>query len=390
MQQSYRDQRSSLLTPTLPPQEGNTMSIGYRLIQWNRNKYIYDIILLIGISGYIFSFMQLAPLWLDFERTINSNILGMRAFGSCAFLMLTIILCIGPLARLDSRFLPFLYNRRHFGVMFFVVAAIHLKYVLDWYHSFSPVHPFISLLSSNTNYTSVLGFPFEILGLGALVIFFVMAATSHDFWLSFLTPQIWKGIHMSIYVGYGLVVMHVTLGMIQTEQTSAYAIIVLLSLITVVGLHLAAGFKEWRKDTHSASLTSGHTALDRSPDLSNDEIPWMLACHVNDLVPDKGFVVPTIDGERIAIFRYDNKISAVSNVCAHQNGPIGEGWIIDGCITCPWHGFQYRPEDGCALPPFTEKMPTYRLHLQGEQIFVDPRPFSPGTYVEPISLDDHS
>ena len=41
----------------------------------------------------------------------------MRAFGSCAFLMLTLILCIGPLARLDARFLPLLYNRRHFGVL---------------------------------------------------------------------------------------------------------------------------------------------------------------------------------------------------------------------------------------------------------------------------------
>ena len=28
-------------------------------------------------------------------------------------------------------------------------------------------------------------------------------------------------------------------------------------------------------------------------------------------------------------------------------GPLGEGKIVDGCITCPWHGFQYRPQDGC-------------------------------------------
>ena len=37
-----------------------------------------------------------------------------RAFGACAFVMLTVILAIGPLARLDRRFLPLLYNRRHF------------------------------------------------------------------------------------------------------------------------------------------------------------------------------------------------------------------------------------------------------------------------------------
>jgi nitrite reductase/ring-hydroxylating ferredoxin subunit len=29
-----------------------------------------------------------------------------------------------------------------------------------------------------------------------------------------------------------------------------------------------------------------------------------------------------------------------------QNGPLGEGRIVDGCITCPWHGYQYRPDTG--------------------------------------------
>lgn len=32
-------------------------------------------------------------------------------------MMLTVILCIDPLARLDDRFRPLLYSRRHFGVM---------------------------------------------------------------------------------------------------------------------------------------------------------------------------------------------------------------------------------------------------------------------------------
>jgi hypothetical protein len=33
---------------------------------------------------------------------------------------------------------------------------------------------------------------------------------------------------------------------------------------------------------------------------------------------------------------------------------LGEGKIVDGCITCPWHGYQYRPADGVA-GPFTER-----------------------------------
>ena len=88
------------------------------------------------------------------------------------------------------------------------------------------------------------------------------------------------------------------------------------------------------------------------------------------------------------MFRYDGKLSAVSNVCAHQNGPLGEGKIVFGCVTCPWHGFQYRPEDGCAPPPYTEKIPTYRLKLESGRVFIDPNPLPAGTYVEPVAIPE--
>ena len=47
--------------------------------------------------------------------------------------MLTIILSIGPLARLDRRFLPLLYNRRHFGVLTFLVALAHAWFMIEWF-----------------------------------------------------------------------------------------------------------------------------------------------------------------------------------------------------------------------------------------------------------------
>ena len=50
------------------------------------------------------------------------------------------------------------------------------------------------------------------------------------------------------------------------------------------------------------------------------------------------------------MFRDGAELGALSNLCAHQNGPIGEGRIVDGCVTCPWHGYQYRLVDGCAPP----------------------------------------
>ena len=97
-------------------------------------------------------------------------------------------------------------------------------------------------------------------------------------------------------------------------------------------------------------------------------------------------VVHLADGEPVAIFRHGGRLSAVSNLCAHQNGPLGEGRIVDGCITCPWHGYQYRPEDGCAPAPFTERLATYQLRIENGMVLLDPRANQPGTLVEPISV----
>src|SRR5262249_51922503 len=145
--------------------------------------------------------------------------LRIRAFGSCAFVMLTVILCIGPLARLDRRFLPLLYNRRHFGVLTFIVASIHVYFMLDWYGVQGSLPNLLNELMTWGDYGKFIGFPFKVLGILALTILFLMAATSHDFWLGLLTPRLWKALHMALYVAYGLVVMHVALGIMQYVHT---------------------------------------------------------------------------------------------------------------------------------------------------------------------------
>jgi sulfoxide reductase heme-binding subunit YedZ len=104
-------------------------------------------------------------------------------------------------------------------------------------------------------------------------------------------------------------------------------------------------------------------------------------------IPEGRARVVSLTGERVAIFRYDDRISAISNVCQHQNGPLGEGRIVRGCVVCPWHGYEYRPDSGAAPPPFTEKVATYAVEIRRGRVFVDPRPHAPGTRLEPARID---
>jgi DMSO/TMAO reductase YedYZ heme-binding membrane subunit len=161
--------------------------------------------------------------------------------------MLHVILCIGPLARLDPRFLPLLYNRRHLGVTTFCVALAHAVIAVGYYHGFGRINPLLSLLTSNTNYASVSAFPFQTLGLIALLILFLMAATSHDFWNRNLGPRAWKSIHMLIYPAYALLVMHVVLGALQAQRSVVLAAMLVAGVATVATLQLVAGVREYRR-----------------------------------------------------------------------------------------------------------------------------------------------
>ncbi|MEM6665186.1 MAG: Rieske 2Fe-2S domain-containing protein [Pseudomonadota bacterium] len=348
------------------------MSVRYQPVTWNRFKIGYDIAVLAIIFFYVYIFVRLGAANPELTRPIDGATLRMRAFGTCAFLLLTFILCIGPLARMDRRFLPLLYNRRHLGVITCAVAAVHATFVLNWYFNFSPVAKWPALLGSNTSYEQVLGFPFEALGLFALVVLLVMAVTSHDFWLSFLTPPVWKVIHISVYLAYFAVVLHVALGRGQSSQTPLTAIMVFAGAALVGGLHFAAALKQGREDR----------ARDGSPDAEG----WIDAGAVTDFQNNRARIVGLADGEQVAVFRYGDRISALTNACAHQNGPLGEGRIIDGCVTCPWHGFQYNPVDGCAPAPFTEKIATYNVKRVGARVLVHQTANAPGTPVDPLII----
>lgn len=343
------------------------MSVQYGAISWNRQKKLYDLTLVSLLTVYLGIFVGIG-IWRNPNATAETLLI--RGFGTAAFLLLHVVLCIGPLCRLDRRFLPLLYNRRHLGVTTFILGLAHGVFGLIQFHALGNVNPLLSLFVSNTRYRSVADFPFQALGFLALIILFLMAATSHDFWLRNLSAPTWKRLHMLVYVAYALLVVHVTLGALQSEPSPLLTATLILGVVTVVSLHLTAAFREKRVDgTKLQAMKDGFVEV----------------CKV-DRIPEKCATIVSVSGERVAVFRYNGKVSAISNVCQHQNGPLGEGRIIDGCVTCPWHGYQYKPESGAAPAPFHEKVPTFLVKVLDGTVFIDPHPKVPGTYVEPARV----
>jgi len=340
----------------------------YKAVGWNRQKRVYDTVLVVGVVLYLGAFLVVGIL-LRPHATIETRLI--RAFGTGAFLLLHVVLSIGPLSRLNPRFLPLLYNRRHLGVTMFILALAHGALSIFQFHTLGDTNPLVSVLSSNGRYDSVATFPFQPLGLLALVILFFMAATSHDFWLANLSAPTWKRLHMLVYLAYAVLVIHVATGVLQVEPNPMLVGILSLGMVWLLTIHLIAGWRELKIDREVAGPSTDPELVD--------------ACALAD-IPDGRAQVITLGGERVAIFRYDHKLAAISNVCQHQNGPLGEGRILNGCVVCPWHGYEYRPETGASPPPFAEKVSTFRLQLHGERVLIDPTPNPPGTHTEPLSL----
>ena len=350
------------------------MSANYTAVSWTSSKLIYDAVAIAAAVAYLLIYLHFGALPGRDGIVPDTQTLSMKAFGSCAFLLLSIVLGIGPLARLDRRFLPLLYNRRHLGVLTCAVAAGHVSSALGWYYAYSDIPAARALLVADTNIGQLAGFAFVVPGIIAFSILLVLAATSHDFWLAFLGPRLWKAIHMAIYAAYLLVVCHLAFGALQDSRSLPLAVVCLLSAVTLVLLHLLAGSRAVADDSRLA-------AQDETP-------PWVVACAASKIAEGRAVVVKLAGGEPVAIFRHEGRLSAVSNLCAHQNGPLGEGRVVDGCITCPWHGYQYRLDDGCSPPPFTERVATYRLGLDGDTVLLDPRANPPGTRVEPLVIPE--
>lgn len=73
----------------------------------------------------------------------------------------------------------------------------------------------------------------------------------------------------------------------------------------------------------------------------------------------------------VLLVRDGNRIEALDSVCSHMGGPLEEGTIDGGCVTCPWHGSTFRLADGAVVRgPATAPQPGYETRVEDGRIQV--------------------
>jgi nitrite reductase/ring-hydroxylating ferredoxin subunit len=78
------------------------------------------------------------------------------------------------------------------------------------------------------------------------------------------------------------------------------------------------------------------------------------------------------EGRVIAVFHLeDGQVRALDGLCAHQGGPIARGRVEGGVVSCPWHGWPYRLEDGQSLLADRVRLEAYEVKIVGRDVLID-------------------
>ena len=75
-----------------------------------------------------------------------------------------------------------------------------------------------------------------------------------------------------------------------------------------------------------------------------------------------------LDGLAV-VANVQGRLHAFGNICPHAGGPIGEGFLEECVVECPWHAGQWDITTGQALTPLaTADIPVFEVRITGEAV----------------------
>jgi len=66
----------------------------------------------------------------------------------------------------------------------------------------------------------------------------------------------------------------------------------------------------------------------------------------------------------------DGNFQALDDTCPHRGGPLSEGFVEEGVVTCPWHGWQFQLASGECLTDPNTCQTKYEVKVEGDDIFI--------------------
>ena len=107
-------------------------------------------------------------------------------------------------------------------------------------------------------------------------------------------------------------------------------------------------------------------AEDGSPDSDG----FVTVARVGDIPPGEGRTV-TVGDRLVAVFFHDGRHLAIDDLCPHQGASLGAGHVDeDGAVTCPWHAWRFRLNDGKWADNPRLGVDTFETRVVGDRVQV--------------------
>lgn len=98
---------------------------------------------------------------------------------------------------------------------------------------------------------------------------------------------------------------------------------------------------------------------------------WVHVADTADIEIDEPFASEW-QGEAIALYRVEDQIYAIGDICPHEEVRLSEGWFVDGKIECPLHQACFEIRTGKVMEggPTTEDVICYDVKVEGDAVLV--------------------
>jgi len=118
----------------------------------------------------------------------------------------------------------------------------------------------------------------------------------------------------------------------------------------------------------SSSLPETHAGFCRVS-LYNWKMPFLKVGTLAQLPPDSVMEVMVGD-QPYAVCHTAGAIRALSGICLHRGGPLGQGQIHDGCVVCPYHLWEFDCVTGEYDYDSTKRVPTFEVKVEDGEIYI--------------------
>jgi len=104
--------------------------------------------------------------------------------------------------------------------------------------------------------------------------------------------------------------------------------------------------------------------------MSQNNRQWQVIAELDD-IPVRGSRRITYGEKTIALFRTtDDKVYALADQCPHEQGPLSEGIVHDGCVTCPLHNWVISLETGEAQGADQGSTASYPIKVDNQHVYI--------------------